>query len=213
MARTLEALLSLPESHTQYTILRYCLSACKVNDLLRACPLAHGRKEYERLSRLLQDAVVTIAGTPLTPRQWDQATLAIRCGGLGIQDPVRLRPAARVSGILDFLRIGPEILRLAPDDHLLPVDMGDSFVALQELVGPIDPLTSWSGWKKKLKFSKERLAGFGQLGNYAGYGQLGKVPIILRVGCLRKASAAGIALNVLVKGFIDFLPAPPSGGR
>ncbi len=34
--KTLQVLEHLPESHIQYTLLKYCLSACKVNDLLRA---------------------------------------------------------------------------------------------------------------------------------------------------------------------------------
>ena len=33
---TIEILGHLPQSHIQYTLLRFCLSACKVNDLLRA---------------------------------------------------------------------------------------------------------------------------------------------------------------------------------
>ena len=38
--RAMKILERFPESHVQYTLLRQCLAACKVNHLMRACPVA-----------------------------------------------------------------------------------------------------------------------------------------------------------------------------
>ena len=101
---TIEVLGHLPQSHIQYTLLRFCLSACKVNDLLRACPVQMGEQSCQRLSLGLRQCLNNILGASLTDLQWAQCTLPVRLGGLGIRDPLVERPAARLSGILDFLQ-------------------------------------------------------------------------------------------------------------
>ena len=150
-SRAMKVLGTFPESHVQYTLLRQCLSACKVNDLLRACPIDEAREECGEMSWQMRRTMGTIAGAPLSESQWEQATLAIRCGGLGINDPVEQRPAARLSGITSFLQQGPRFLGLTMDDDMVPEDTGRCIVEMEERVGSIAPLVGWRREPQSIK--------------------------------------------------------------
>ena len=79
----------------------------------------------------------------MEPHQWMQATLAIRCGGLGIQDPVSQRLAARLACITGFVRDGPEILRIESGLDLLPHDATQVITDMHSLLGDVAPLPMW----------------------------------------------------------------------
>ena len=55
-----------PQSHIQCTILRYCLTACKVNDLLRACPITAAESVCARISNHVWRSFEQIVGSPLS---------------------------------------------------------------------------------------------------------------------------------------------------
>lgn len=144
--KILEVLEEFPEPHIQYTLLKLSLSACRVNDLMRACNLNAGAAECQQLTDAVRHCLEQIAGTltPITVQQWSQATLPVRHGGLGIDDPVTLRPAARMAGIVTFLnRIGP--LSLQPDEDLIPPDSGVVIHRLGSTLGNMAPLPAWQG--------------------------------------------------------------------
>jgi len=141
--RALDLLGKFPESHVQYTLLRQCLSACKVNDLLRACPLDEAKNECAQMSWHMRKILRSIVGNSLTEGQWKQAVLAIRCGGLGIPDPVDQRPAARMAGIMTFLQLGPRFLGLEREEAMVPDDAFSCASKLGERFGPFRPW--WSG--------------------------------------------------------------------
>ena len=107
-----DALLLLPQAHIQYVLLRSCLDAARVNDLLRAAPVTQARSTCARFSALLRDTFSAIVGSPVTDVQWPQATLAIRHGGLGLHDPVTQRLPARIGCSLDYARRAGPILQL-----------------------------------------------------------------------------------------------------
>ena len=54
------------------------------------------------LTEALQTAVSDIVGSGVTFTAWEQATLPIRHGGLGIKDPSYLRPLARVAALANY---------------------------------------------------------------------------------------------------------------
>ena len=47
---------------------------------------------------------------PLSDDQWLQASLPVRAGGCGLGDAAVLAPVARLAGVLQFLREGPQLL-------------------------------------------------------------------------------------------------------
>jgi len=80
----------------------------------------------------------------MTTDQWRQATLPIRLGGLGIQDPLSQRLAARVSAIMTFLKDGPRTLCINLDPSFMPSDCPDVVVSLHDQLGAVPPHQSWS---------------------------------------------------------------------
>ena len=90
----------------------------------------------------LQNVLGDIIGCGrVSDRQWIQATLPLRIGGLGIKDPLNTVSAARLSAIFSYLSRGrsfglPEDLLLSPPDlrsHLLHAQtwLGDNFEPVQ----------------------------------------------------------------------------------
>ena len=150
---TCEALARLPETHVQFTLLRCCLDAAKVMDLLRAAPFGQAAAECERFTRILRDTLSTIVGTPLSDTQWAQASLPIRKGGLGVKDPVLLRLPARIAAVADFVARGSTVLRLPGPVAPLPVDWHVCLTRAVLLLGPIQPLQAWAGDSALLKLA------------------------------------------------------------
>ena len=85
-----------------------------------------------------------VMGSPCSDSQWAQATLAIRCGGLGLMDPVDQRPAARVSGLIHFAQQGPRVLGIDGNDDLMPRDVRATVDALSQRLPEMHPLPAWS---------------------------------------------------------------------
>ena len=133
----------LPDSHVQFTLLRFCLSACKVNDLLRATPLNMATRECSLFSRILRDTFGLISGCMVSDVQWRQCCLSIRCGGLGVADPSTTRIPARLASIVDWMSLGRT--RIGLPDWVNP-DPADALYCLTQAsiaAGDIAPLTSW----------------------------------------------------------------------
>ena len=135
----------LPQAHVQYTLLRVCLDACRVNDLLRGCALGQAVDEFARLSASLRKVLGDIVGVALMESQWGQATLPIRCGGLGLRDPVEERFAARMSAVVDFVSRGSEEVGLERGVAVLPRDTAACVSRGVEVLGRVSPLEEWSG--------------------------------------------------------------------
>ena len=62
MARSLRALESFPQLHIQYTLLRACLDACKVTDLLRVSQYTLSHEKAEACTRLTRGTLQHILG-------------------------------------------------------------------------------------------------------------------------------------------------------
>ena len=119
---TLAKLKLIPESQLQHCLLRYCLDACKVNHLMRSTLLGTGAQAIQDLTGALQSASSGFLGCGITVRAWEQATMPIRHGGLGIKDPVTIRPFARISALANLHAQGtsvgcpPDLLSYISDD-------------------------------------------------------------------------------------------------
>lgn len=84
-----------------------------------------------------------ILGAAMTESQWNQATLAIRHGGLGVSDAKRSHVPARVVSTADFRCRGREVLGLADDVLMHPADLGDTKSAARRVYGDMTPLPGW----------------------------------------------------------------------
>ena len=142
---TLRKLRELPDGQLRHCLLRHCLDACKVNHLMRSTLLSTGPDAMNKLTAALQTAVSDIIGSGVTVGAWEQATLPIRHGGLGIKDPTHLRPLARTAALANFHSRGH--LVGAPDDVVafLSNDVQDTLVLTSERVGPNHDIVT-SGW-------------------------------------------------------------------
>ena len=92
----------LPEGQLQHLLLRHCLDACMINNLLRTTSLSSGSQAVAAFSDKLRHILEDIIGDSLTANAWLQATLPISKGGMGIRDPLQVRPAARVAALVAF---------------------------------------------------------------------------------------------------------------
>ena len=134
----------LPATHVQYTLLRYCMDGCRLNFLTRCSSAKHIQAGITRADGILCQTLGDILGTPLTPKQWDQARLPQRLGGLSIGSPMDLAYPGRVATIIDFVIRGPKILLLQEDLPLLPPDFSTVVQHLQTILGPeFEPTKKW----------------------------------------------------------------------
>jgi hypothetical protein len=142
-ARALDVLEKVPEAHVQFTLLRQCLSACKVNDLMRSTPAGWAEVECAQLGSRIRRCLETIMGASPTAVQWEQAALAVRCGGLGVTDPALMRPAARLACIAHFVQNATDVLGLPREMEILPRDLSQVLAAVRAQVGDLQPLPAW----------------------------------------------------------------------
>ena len=78
----------LPDGQIRHALIGRCLDACKVNHLMRSMPQVAGVDAMGVLSDALKTAVIDLVGCGLTTGAWEQASLPISKGGLGVRDPM-----------------------------------------------------------------------------------------------------------------------------
>ena len=109
------------------------------------------RSSYAFLSKLAhpqaksQGAVQDLLGMGIGDCMWEQASLPIRLGGLGISDPHVMQPAARLAALLNLGQHGTSAVGVPADVLLTPApDLQGTMLRLQSQVGPnMDPLAAW----------------------------------------------------------------------
>ena len=70
LARVCTTLAHLPDPQIQHTILRFCLSSCKVNFLLRTAPFKATLEHAEKCANIARNTMAKIIGLPMTDSQW-----------------------------------------------------------------------------------------------------------------------------------------------
>ena len=94
----------------------------------------------------LREATEDVVGATLSPGQWEQATLPISAGGLGIRDPETEWPAARLAALVGFQQkagdtVGAPLSELAS----LAPDWAETLVAAQRTLGSgHEPAGAWA---------------------------------------------------------------------
>ena len=144
--KVLERLQRLPDGQIQHCVLRYCLDACKVNHLMRAARHDGAETECHRLSVAIKHKAERVVGTTLDPRAWEQATLPISVGGLGVRDPKKIWPVARIAALVGFHIMGPTTVGTPAAFLSHTTSDWDATVArLQHDLGPVhEPTAHWA---------------------------------------------------------------------
>lgn len=88
--------LNLISSHDALTILKASCSASKLLFLLRSAPCV-GHQTLASIDRVFRSSLSIVTNVDLSERQWQQASLPVKNGGLGIRSVVDLAPAAFLS--------------------------------------------------------------------------------------------------------------------
>ena len=84
-------------------ILRYCLGACRVHHLCQTSPSELIREAVAApVTRALQNSLAKLLQCPIASATWEHASLPVRCGGLGLQDPADSAEAARLASLVNI---------------------------------------------------------------------------------------------------------------
>ena len=84
----------LKDPHSEFVLLRSCLSLPKIMFMLRAVNTAHHQEQLTEFDSIIRGALSRILGSPLTDEQWEQASLPVATGGLGLRSAVDHAPTA-----------------------------------------------------------------------------------------------------------------------
>ena len=103
----------LQDSQKQYVLLRSTLSIGKFWYLLRTIPCTEHPGVLREFDAVTRSALNDLLGTVLSNSSYFQATLPVRCAGLGLRNSFNHSPAAYVASVLSCLDlmlmlIGPE---------------------------------------------------------------------------------------------------------
>ena len=91
----MEKLALLEDPHTEYVLLRNCLSLLKMSYATRTVYPAGGNKtQFKRFDDAVRRSLERIIGASLTDEQWHQTTLQVSLGGLGLRSAVLHSPGA-----------------------------------------------------------------------------------------------------------------------
>ena len=139
-------LLSLfPDCQIQHALLRHCLDACRVNYLLRVCPLGPLDDIWDRADGVLRSTLDSIIKQPLSDQQWAQACLPLGHGGLGIRSASSTKGPARIAALHNWFSHAESQLGLKHTAHYSFPDTASLLSTLVSSVGPhVDPLSTWS---------------------------------------------------------------------
>ena len=141
----LERLRLLPDGQLRHCLLRHCLDACRVQHLMRSTPRSGGAQFSDKLSDALRVAVADLVGCGLTGGAWDQATLPISQGGLGIRDPAICWAESRLAALVGLQMRGHTHVGL-PSSVLrtMAPDLSNVLNHMQGFLGPNhDPVCRW----------------------------------------------------------------------
>ena len=90
----------LEDPHTEFSLLRSCLSLPKISFLLRTVDTSVHTDLLQSFDRVTREGLTRILGSPLDERAWCQAKLPVALGGLGLRGAEDHAPAAYAASYL-----------------------------------------------------------------------------------------------------------------
>ena len=146
LEKVCSSLRRVPDPQVQIALLRTSVNACRLNYLFRTCNTSAFTTLLSRADLALRSCMQTIVGfSHLSDHHWDQSTLPLALGGLGIRTASDSALPARLSAILQWLDHGQ--VALAFDNPLAPwapSGAASTLITMRDLLGPVaEPLASW----------------------------------------------------------------------
>ena len=118
----------IEDPHTEFALLRSCLSLPKISFLLRAVDTTGHSELLQDFDKVTREALTRILGTPIGERTWQQAKLPVAMGGMGLRGAQDHAPAAHAASVLSS--------QLLVQDLVGPRD-GDSLALSNELLAAL----------------------------------------------------------------------------
>lgn len=145
--RTMLSRLSLLSSHAALFLLRNAFAIPKLLYLLRTAPCSDS-SELLNYDDLLRGALSSLLNVELTNAAWDQASLPLRWGGIGVRSAHRLAPSAFMASAAGAAELLSQIL---PDRVLAVPDaaVGRVGAAWRGLGGGVEPAGEESRAQRK----------------------------------------------------------------
>ena len=133
-----------PDCQIQHALLRHCLDACRLGNLLRSSDLFMHEDLLHRADSVIRSTLESIMGDSLPDHIWLQACLPLSQGGLGIRSPSMLAAPARMAGILAWISGGAELLGIKDASNRLPPSAGMLLDKISNLLGTnLEPIREW----------------------------------------------------------------------
>ena len=77
LSQACKTISAFPRPHIQFTLLRSCLDACRINHVLRTQHFRDGYDNLEIADSIIRNALAIVMGCICTDEQWTQATLPV----------------------------------------------------------------------------------------------------------------------------------------
>ena len=113
-----ELLHHLRDPHSEFVLLRSCLSLPKVMFLLRALNTTEHRDLLDSFDSITRGALCRILGSPVTDHQWGQAKLPVAMGGLGLRAAGDHASVAHATSLLSSHSMIHKLLMRREEDNL-----------------------------------------------------------------------------------------------
>ena len=91
----------LEDPHIEYTLLRSCFSFPKFAFALRTVDTSGHPDILQDFDLAVKESIEGVLGAPLPPQQWDQASLPLSLGGLGLRRAAKHGAAAYLASVGD----------------------------------------------------------------------------------------------------------------
>ena len=146
-----EKLPLLQDPHTEFVLLRSCLSLPKIMFTLRAVDTLDFQEQLLEFDSIMRGALSHLLGSPLTDAQWAQASLPVAMGGLGLRSAA---DHAQVAHAVSFLAAQPlldGLLGEDSEDPRLPQPLLEKITAKMGEVASVESLSGVSQKEASLK--------------------------------------------------------------
>ena len=95
-----ELLPLIRDPHTEFVLLRSCLSLPKIMIMLRAINTSEHQEQLFKFDFIVRGALTRLLGATLSDQQWAQAALPTAMGGLGLRSAADHAPTAHAVSLL-----------------------------------------------------------------------------------------------------------------
>ena len=146
-----ERLPLLKDPHTEFVLLRSCLSLPKIMFMLRSVNTIDHQEPLLQFDSIIRGALSAILGSPLTDDQWCQASLPTAMGGLGLRCAVDHAPVAHAVSLIAAQPLLDGLLGEDVEEFSLPQPLLDTISAQIGEDTTVETLTGVSQKKASLK--------------------------------------------------------------